>query len=253
MDYLFDDTFEGVLSGIYRMFHDKLPLEDQRLIPKSKHQYTFFQEAVEVVTHEEHAAKVSRSILETFGEEAFKQIGYAFLSEDESYGTKLYRCLKKAYKMGGRAFENLSDPDISEFYRLYRAVVRESHRMIGLLRFVELEKAIFYAQFEPTYDLLGLIVPHFVDRLGDQLWVIHDTKRRKAAFYNGTEVHFSDLDPVETLYCSSREWTYQQMWRAYFEHIAIDERKNPKLQRQMMPKKYWKYLIEKNPSKNLLN
>ena len=252
MIYLYDGSFEGALSAIYQMFHDKGPMADQSLHIRERYQYQIFEAVVETYPDEAKASKVACSILDTFGPETFRKIGYAYLSEDDVFGTKLYRFLKRAYKLGANAMDNLSDPDILEIYKCYNAVARESHRMIGFIRFAELEERVFYAQFEPTYDLLSLVVPHFVDRLADQVWVIHDTKRRKAAFYNKETVHFSDLDPVESLYFSSVEKVYQQMWKAYFDHIAIDERKNPKRHQQLMPKKYWNFLTEKTSSKNLL-
>ena len=151
-----------------------------------------------------------------------------------------------------RSMENLSNSDILALYKCYNAVARESHGMMGLIRFSELNNGIYYAHFEPTYDLLGLVVPHFKARLADQIWVIHDTKRKKAAFYNKDTVHISDLDDVGALDFSNVEVDFQKMWRTYFDHIAISERKNPKLQQQKMPKKYWKFLTEKDSSKNLL-
>lgn len=248
MIYLYDGTFEGVLSGIYEMFHAKIKCEEGELVSQKSYQYGLLDQVTELKVDEEQAGRVVKSIIETFGEEAFRRIGYAYLSEDPQFGTKLFRCLKHAYKLGSQAMENYSDPYILEIYKCFNQVARESHRMVGFIRFVELERGIFYAEFEPTYDLLGLMVPHFKERLGDQLWVIHDTKRKKAAFYNKETVHFSELDPVEDLYLSSCEERYQLMWKAYYDHIAIEERKNPKLQSQMMPKKYWKFLTEKQSS-----
>lgn len=245
MVYLYDGSFEGALSAIFQMFYDKGPVKENQLKIRELYQYQIFDEVVETYTVPDQASKVVASIIETFGEEAFRRIGYAYLSEDPDFGTKLYRCLKRAYKLGGLGMENYSDEAIMDLYKCYNAVARESHIMLGLIRFAELDKGIFYARFEPTYDLIGLMVPHFQERLSDQLWVIHDTKRRKAAFYNKETVHFSDLDPIEDLYYSSKEEKYQKMWKAYFDHIAIDERKNPKLHRQMMPKKYWNFLTEK--------
>ncbi|GAB6107870.1 TIGR03915 family putative DNA repair protein [Fusibacter bizertensis] len=245
MVYLYDGTFEGALSAIYQMFHDKGPLMEQQLKIRGLYQYALFEQVVETQTDAEKASKVVTSIIDTFGEDAFRRIGYAYLSEDVDFGTKLFRCLKQAYKLGERGMENYSDESIMALYKCYNAVARESHIMLGLIRFAELDKGIYYARFEPTYDLIGLMVPHFKERLGDQLWVIHDTKRRKAAFYNKETVHFSDLDPIESLYYSSKEENYQKMWKAYFDHIAIDERKNPKRHQQMMPKKYWNFLTEK--------
>ena len=43
----------------------------------------------------------------------------------------------------------------------------------------------------------------------------------------------------------SDERLFQQMWKTYFKAIAIKERMNPRKQRQDMPVRFWKYLVEK--------
>ena len=40
------------------------------------------------------------------------------------------------------------------------------------------------------------------------------------------------------------EMDYQKIWDQYFQHIAIPERLNKRQQRQRMPERYWKYLVE---------
>jgi len=35
------------------------------------------------------------------------------------------------------------------------------------------------------------------------------------------------------------------MWKEYFKTIAIKERINPKLHRQHLPVRFWKYMTEK--------
>jgi hypothetical protein len=37
------------------------------------------------------------------------------------------------------------------------------------------------------------------------------------------------------------------LWQAYFDHVNIPERKNLKLHYRQMPRRYWKYLSEKQP------
>lgn len=39
---------------------------------------------------------------------------------------------------------------------------------------------------------------------------------------------------------------FKDAWRGFYDAIGIDERKNKKLMQANMPKKYWKYLPEKN-------
>ena len=37
---------------------------------------------------------------------------------------------------------------------------------------------------------------------------------------------------------------YRDLWKTFYQAIAIEERKNPKLQRNMMPLRYREYMTE---------
>ena len=43
---------------------------------------------------------------------------------------------------------------------------------------------------------------------------------------------------------SSSEHAFTEWWKTFTESVAILERRNPKLQMQMLPKRYWKYMPE---------
>jgi probable DNA metabolism protein len=38
---------------------------------------------------------------------------------------------------------------------------------------------------------------------------------------------------------------FQKMWKSYYKSMTIKERINPKLHRQNMPRRFWRYLTEK--------
>ena len=44
------------------------------------------------------------------------------------------------------------------------------------------------------------------------------------------------------------EAAYQRMWRAYFQAVTIPERRNLALHLRHVPKRYWPYLTEKQPT-----
>ena len=41
------------------------------------------------------------------------------------------------------------------------------------------------------------------------------------------------------------EKLFQDLWKGYFKALTIKERINLKLQKQHMPRRFWKYLTEK--------
>ena len=81
-------------------------------------------------------------------------------------------------------------------------------------------------------------------------------KRKRAVFYSHEEKDWSIIESADmTLFENSKEnqevhldqeeKQFQELWKDYFKNIAIEERKNPRLQKQFMQKRYWKYLTEK--------
>jgi probable DNA metabolism protein len=45
---------------------------------------------------------------------------------------------------------------------------------------------------------------------------------------------------------SDNDQLFQDLWRTYFKAICIRERMNPRKQLKDMPRRYWKYMTEKN-------
>ena len=45
--------------------------------------------------------------------------------------------------------------------------------------------------------------------------------------------------------CHEDEVAYQKLWKDYFDSVNIAARKNKKVHVQHVPRRYWRYLIEK--------
>ncbi|MFW6028936.1 MAG: TIGR03915 family putative DNA repair protein, partial [Halanaerobiales bacterium] len=119
------------------------------------------------------------------------------------------------------------------------------HLLLGFLRFRKMEQNFYYAPFEPDYNIITLLAPHFAKRLSDQQWILHDRKRDIAIIFNKKEWILSEFNHSFELTQSREESFYQSLWQSFYDNITIKNRKNPRVQKQFMPKRYWKYLIEK--------
>ncbi len=125
--------------------------------------------------------------------------------------------------------------------------------MIELVRFQKAADDIFFAPISPDHNCLPLTISHFKDRFADQKWIIYDTRRDYGFFYDLKTVTEMTLDTTELFpegklneqLMAEDEQLFQKLWKAYFKSLTIKERINPKLQRQHLPKRYWKYLTEK--------
>lgn len=158
-----------------------------------------------------------------------------------------------------KVYQNYGHPAVLGVSQIAKSVSREKHRMEAFVRFKKTAEGIFFAVIDPDFNVLPLISPHFKSRYADQRWMIYDEKRRYGLFYDLSRVHEVKLanatnksmieqaqltDTSITL--DAQEALYDQLWKDYFKSTNIVERRNIKLHLQHVPKRYWKYLTEKN-------
>jgi len=122
-------------------------------------------------------------------------------------------------------------------------VSMERHRLLGLLRFSQIGDILF-CRVEPDHDVLELMAGHFADRYQNEKFIIYDKRRGKAVFADDGRWYISAFDPEKIPGFEQEEKLYQKLWKTYFENIAIKERINPRCQRNFMPFRYWKNLVE---------
>ena len=127
-------------------------------------------------------------------------------------------------------------------------------------QFIRFQKAMdgtYLAVVSPDHNVLPLITDHFSDRFNDQPWLIYDAKRHYGFYYDGRKVirvTFEDESSVPFNLANGKlnaevlshdDQLFQDLWRTYFKAICIKERMNPRKQLQDMPRRYWKYMTEK--------
>ena len=125
--------------------------------------------------------------------------------------------------------------------------------MEAFIRFQLTRDKLYYALCQPDFNVLPLIEKHFRQRYADQRWLIYDATRKYGIYYNLKTTENITLTFHEdtsdrnglALMLDENEQLYQQLWKQYFTSVNIVARKNTKLHIQHMPKRYWKYLTEK--------
>ncbi|MFW6381140.1 MAG: TIGR03915 family putative DNA repair protein [Bacillota bacterium] len=240
--YIFDNTYEGLLTAIYEAFYRDQPPD--HIVRRCQYEPGLFSREIEIKTDREKADKVSAGIKDRISGKSRKWIYYAFLSEVPHIDTEIYRYLKLGFARGQRLEKLLTNDLVLKIKGISKKVGREKHRLLGLLRFRRLSNGIFYAPFESDYNVITLMAPHFAGRMSDQEWIIHDRSRGLAVLYNKEEWILTEIIGEPGLDYAEDEELYQDLWQEFFETVALRQRENPGLQRQYMPRRYWKYLIE---------
>ena len=218
----------------------------------------FCDHTYKVCTDEEKARRVWAGLEKRLSREAMKLISVSWLSELRELNTPLFQYICKVFKQGDIS-KNFADPDVLEVTNIARRVLHEQLRMKQFIRFQKAKDGTYLAIVSPDHNVLPLIIDHFQDRFNDQPWLIYDAKRHYGYYYDGTNapirITFEDEASVpfdltngklEADVLSSDDALFQQLWRTYFKAICIKERMNPRKQLSDMPRRYWKYMTEKN-------
>lgn len=240
--YVYDGTFDGLLTCIYEAFYRRENPDD--IVPMDKLEENFLIQRYFITTDIEKSSKVYKSIEEKISLESLRRVFNAYLSELPKSGIYILNYLRLGYKIGKDIDDNLANDIVRAIDKINIKVAREKHLFLGILRFKMLENDILYATLEPEFNIVGLIAPHFANRMSSENWVIHDVKRNVAAFYNKKEWIIRDFVAEDNLLIHEDEEEYEEMWKAYYKHMAIESRKNLRLKKNYMPMKYWKHLVE---------
>jgi probable DNA metabolism protein len=116
--------------------------------------------------------------------------------------------------------------------------------MYGFVRFKEIEDGSLYAKIETKYNILYFLGKHFLNRLGNNDFIIHDIQREYAfvKYKNKFDIrHVATFDEPEY---SKEEEKFQKLWKTFFQSVAIEKRNNEKLQQQLVPLIYRAYMSE---------
>ena len=140
-----------------------------------------------------------------------------------------------------RAADDCGDSDTLAVLDAAYKVQLEVDRMRGLLRFSPCDGA-YAARCAPDHFVLPALARYFSARFGETSWAIIDEKRELCLSRTPPEPAKIVRERAEAKGAMGDGW--EELWRHYHSTINNEQRKNPGLQRQFMPKRYWKYLPE---------
>lgn len=254
--YVTDGSFEGVLCAIYASYRAPAPTA---IVDAAIYQTSLLDEVIEITTDEEIAQRVIKGIDAVSDGRAGRLCLMIFLSELDDANLLVYRLVRKLMWVKNADFlKNYADDDVLRAAQIRKMMGREIHRMHAFVRFQKASDGIYYALIDPDFDVIPLLDDHFVRRFADMSWRIFDVRRQYGIAYDGKAVSLIDsldgiIDPVlaqldETI-LDEQEKAFQALWKVYFDSVNIKARNNKKHHLRQLPKRYWKYLSEKQPLK----
>jgi probable DNA metabolism protein len=255
MIYLFDESFEGLLSAVFDCFEYKHAVSG--LMPLRLAQHSLFDTTHTVNTDPQKSERVWKGIALKLEEQHQRILYCAFLSEHTEVYAALFRVLVRIFRGEATLLQNYGDEDALLIAQTARKVEREKHRMKAFVRFKKSKDGMFFCTIAPDFNVLVLVVSFFRNRYADQPWLIYDERRKYGMYYDTHTVQHVTLMPEEQQALSTahhepaqlddKEALYATLWKDYFKSTNIEARRNLKLHIQHVPRRYWRYLTEKDP------
>ncbi len=251
MNYTYDGTFQGLLSVVYERFK-------RRAYKGSigrRDEGTLFQGEY-IKTDSERSERVFDKLEATAGRGVVRKTFMAFLSEKMGIEDDIFSYICSLIKREG-SIEGIYLRSVESIDRAAMRASHEAHKFKGFVRFRRIKDDTYYAIITPDCNVLPLIGDHFAGRFSDQDFVIHDVRRGMALVYS-RETRISEISRLTgvseelltyaegSALLHGEEEGYMDLWRTFFDAVSIEGRKNPRCQRNFMPKKYWRDLIEIN-------
>ena len=244
-----DGSLDGLLTVVFSRYYDKLiPSE---IVVQDMYQVRLGADYMVIGTDTEKAKRVFDS-LQKASAEAAENVYYAFTSPNEGKYMDIFRYILLTFSKKAAVDRYLQLDYVRNVLQMRRFAGMEVHKLHGFVRFAETSSGVLYSEISPTNDVLYLVALHFTERLISEAWVIHDTKRNKAAIYDAKELVLADTGGLSNIELAPKEEQFQDLFIEFLTSVAIKSRINPNLQRQLLPKRYRPYMTEfaRLPGKN---
>lgn len=150
---------------------------------------------------------------------------------------------------GELALADYARPCLSRLAAAVRRVGKETHHLAGFARFSLRKDGLWASVVEPVHNVLPALAPFFLDRFGKEPYALCDPSRAYALYtssgLNGRmEIHCVQGAAVESFLPDGSDTEDPGLWRSYFRIVENQGRHNPRLQRSLLPERYWKHLTE---------
>ncbi|MDR1603275.1 MAG: TIGR03915 family putative DNA repair protein [Gracilibacteraceae bacterium] len=240
IDYLYDETFDGLLTCIFAHYYEE---KAAGIYPERLYQPSLLHGARAVAADRERAGRVYAALEQKAARYVLRKIYYTFLSAVPGKENIILAYTVLAFRLGPRLTACRTRPEVLALETASDRVDTERERFLGFVRFRDMGRFL-YAAIAPDHNILPLLADHFTDRLAGEYFMIHDTGRDTALVWDKRDPSLVPFRQTGNWRPNEDERLCQSLWREYFEHIAISERRNTRLQGQFVPRRYRAHLTE---------
>ena len=237
--YVYDGSFEGLLTLIYIAF-------SRKEVPN--HIFTFETETptlyptLEVDSSSIYAKKVQKWI-RSISSEAYTTVYYSYLTNTRDKEIYILKLLINLSKEGAFHLSNLDNDDLLTLNKGIKHLKNEAHLLLGFIRFTEIS-GMLVAEITPKNTVLPIISKHFEMRFPNERFMIIDRTHKSILLHFNDTTEIFPYSEFELPPVPPNETIIENLWKTFYDTIAIDERENFRCRMGHMPKRYWENMTE---------
>lgn len=251
--FIYDGSYDGFLTAVFEAYASRSSKDAAFAKNGGELMCPLDGEVTDVVTDREKAWRVRKSLMRLKVEHT---VSRAWLSNESGIDGDAFAVIAKSLRdgtscLGCRYLAFVKNTDDAA-----ARVGLEVERFLQFVRFTKLgggrrllndgkhaDEGLYIAEIEPSYDILPLIINHFTSRLRDQRFIIRDKRHGIAALWDTKRLVYSSLPALLNLPLPS-DGEFADMWRRYYNRVAIPWRRNLKLQAHFIPARYRRTMTE---------
>ncbi len=250
--FLYDNTYEGLLTSVFESYSRKI-IPDI-LTSDNEYQDSLWTEKIEIHTDISKAKRVWEGLKKRLPYTSRNFPFHVFLAEKTNSPQVPFDLIRTIFDSNQSILNDFGNPLILHARKAEKKVLQEACRMTEFVRFQKTRDQIYFAGIKPDFDVLPLTLSHFKSRFADQQWILYDLRRDYGFYYNLKTIEeiaiqgkmFDRINgEINNQIVAEQEVEYQNLWKNFYHNICIKERINLKLQKRLMPVRYWSLMTEK--------
>lgn len=238
--YLYDGGLAGFFCCVHEsIYQNELPfcieaetMAEPSLLPKKF-----------IPTAAAKAQGVYASIPAKICPRALELVENVFLSCLKERELALLRFLLLGYNEGGQVTQQIGRLEIAPLIKAEKHLIGECHLLKGFVRFAE-HGGVLIATITPKNYVLPHLAGHFINRFSGENFMIYDKTHQAALIYENRQKRIVTLTDIAFPELSAQETGYQELWKRFYNTVAIEARYNPRCRMTHMPKRYWENMTE---------
>lgn len=237
--YEYDGSFAGFLTCVFTSFAEhEFPFS----IISSRNESPGLFSCRYIATNFSYAQRVYGK-LKKIAPRAAYLVSRGFLCDLPQREICLLNLIRFILQEGSAALTSLTAPAVYPVWTAVRRLEKECQLLRGFIRFSEFD-GMLAGEIQPKNHVLPILCNHFCQRFQNEQFLLYDRTHHEALFYAKGHHQISHLEEFHMAAASTEEIQYRQMWRKFYDTIAIAQRYNPKCRQTHMPKRYWACMTE---------